>query len=578
MKPNTRYAALEARTVSLRASAAFSTAGVEVDEKAGIIKSAAVMTIGSAIGHGFSIDATTLEQVAALINANADGVKIRFRHPEPNPDGTMPDDIGDVIGRVKNARVEGDSVRGDVYLGDYASKLPGLGDVRSYLLSRAKQDPTGLGLSAVIRFDAEPVNGADGRAVDVVARVSEVAAVDFVGRPAANPNGLLSAAGTAPAAPTKQPAAGKVPAANVSRLQSRNQMDPKLKELLCALGLDYSASDEAATAFHNALSDDHKTELKSKLEAYAAAEQVDSDSATSAANMAAAGTTATAAPVAAVASMSARQTASRTALITDDGDKLLGRGQEPRQPRGGHPRRDHAPRGVTVEKPHERAQQLRGTVAGRHGQAALRVARRAAPTSRTTSAPPRVADLLGPRNFAQAYREPRAARAVVQRLHSILADTINKTLRRRTSTPRARGTAGPGARPTRTSRRSPAPRSASRRTCVSARRGREINYVTLSDSKETYALTEYVGGIKLTRRAIINDDLDAFSRIPMLQGNAAKRKEDDVAYAIITANAAWPTRARCSTRRRSPRTGGHATYTSQRRRRHRGVAGGDRKS
>jgi hypothetical protein len=171
MKPNTQYAALEARTVSLRASAAFSTAGVEVDEKAGIIKSAAVMTIGSAIGHGFSIDATTLEQVAALINANADGVKIRFRHPEPNPDGTMPDDIGDVIGRVKNARVEGDSVRGDVYLGDYASKLPGLGDVRSYLLSRAKQDPTGLGLSAVIRFDAEPVNGADGRAVDVVARV-----------------------------------------------------------------------------------------------------------------------------------------------------------------------------------------------------------------------------------------------------------------------------------------------------------------------------------------------------------------------------------------------------------------------
>ena len=68
--------------------------------------------------------------------------------------------------------------------------------------------------------------------------------------------------------------------------------------------------------------------------------------------------------------------------------------------------------------------------------------------------------------------------------------------------------------------------------------GGEVTYANLSETRETYALVEYAKGIRLTRRAIINDDLDAFGRIPMLQGRSAKRKEDDVVYAILTANAA----------------------------------------
>jgi hypothetical protein len=71
----------------------------------------------------------------------------------------------------------------------------------------------------------------------------------------------------------------------------------------------------------------------------------------------------------------------------------------------------------------------------------------------------------------------------------------------------------------------------------SRNQGKGIDYVNLSDTNETYALAEYTNGIKLTRQALINDDLDAFARIPMLQGNAAARKEDDVAYGILTANA-----------------------------------------
>jgi hypothetical protein len=68
--------------------------------------------------------------------------------------------------------------------------------------------------------------------------------------------------------------------------------------------------------------------------------------------------------------------------------------------------------------------------------------------------------------------------------------------------------------------------------------GGEIKFVTMTDSKESYAVVEYASGIRLTRQAIINDDLDAFGRIPQLQGASARRKEDDVVYAILTANAA----------------------------------------
>jgi hypothetical protein len=68
--------------------------------------------------------------------------------------------------------------------------------------------------------------------------------------------------------------------------------------------------------------------------------------------------------------------------------------------------------------------------------------------------------------------------------------------------------------------------------------GGGIRYVTMGEGREVYALVEYTGGIRLTRRTIINDDLDAFSRIPALQANAASRKEDDVCYAVLTANAA----------------------------------------
>lgn len=59
---------------------------------------------------------------------------------------------------------------------------------------------------------------------------------------------------------------------------------------------------------------------------------------------------------------------------------------------------------------------------------------------------------------------------------------------------------------------------------------------TPSDSKETYSLATYGEVIAITRKVIINDDLQAFTRIPMLLGVAAARLEADTVWGIFTGN------------------------------------------
>lgn len=60
----------------------------------------------------------------------------------------------------------------------------------------------------------------------------------------------------------------------------------------------------------------------------------------------------------------------------------------------------------------------------------------------------------------------------------------------------------------------------------------------LYESNETYALLTYGEIVPITRKAIINDDLDAFTRVPSLLGVKAANKESDLVWAIFTANAA----------------------------------------
>jgi hypothetical protein len=190
------------RVAALRAGPVqYSDHGVSVDAKAGVIRNVAIATVGPAKGHGFDLDQTSIEQLATLANAMPDGVKVRFRHPAQeraqSPDGqpvdTLADSTGTMVGRVKNVHVVGNQARGDVYLGGYAAMLPGLGNVRDYLLAHAVEDPAAIGMSAMFVFDVEPIVDRYGGVTALVARIQSLEAVDFVDQPAANPAGLLSA-------------------------------------------------------------------------------------------------------------------------------------------------------------------------------------------------------------------------------------------------------------------------------------------------------------------------------------------------------------------------------------------------
>ncbi|MEW8645216.1 MAG: head maturation protease, ClpP-related [Candidatus Thiodiazotropha endolucinida] len=58
----------------------------------------------------------------------------------------------------------------------------------------------------------------------------------------------------------------------------------------------------------------------------------------------------------------------------------------------------------------------------------------------------------------------------------------------------------------------------------------------LSDRAESYQLKTYARVMKLTRQAIINDDLGGFTRIPVAYGASAARKEADLVYQLIISN------------------------------------------
>ena len=68
--------------------------------------------------------------------------------------------------------------------------------------------------------------------------------------------------------------------------------------------------------------------------------------------------------------------------------------------------------------------------------------------------------------------------------------------------------------------------------------GGEFKKGIVSDGKETYALATYGRILGINRQTIINDDMDAFTRLPMLCARAAADLESDTVYGIVTANAA----------------------------------------
>jgi hypothetical protein len=58
----------------------------------------------------------------------------------------------------------------------------------------------------------------------------------------------------------------------------------------------------------------------------------------------------------------------------------------------------------------------------------------------------------------------------------------------------------------------------------------------MSDSKESYKVEKYGAMFTVSWETVVNDDLDAISRIPAMHGNAARRKVNKVCYNVLTSN------------------------------------------
>ena len=85
-----------------------------------------------------------LRQAAALMNAQPRGVKSHFAHPTLSADG-----LGRLLGRAKNARVEGDQLKADLHLLKSSRSTPD-GDLGGYIMDLAEEDSAAFGSSLVL--------------------------------------------------------------------------------------------------------------------------------------------------------------------------------------------------------------------------------------------------------------------------------------------------------------------------------------------------------------------------------------------------------------------------------------------
>lgn len=158
-------------SAALRHNFAISFESARVDREAGIISGVAVITEGPALGHGMSVDATTLEQVKASAETYKNGLKVKMTHGG---------DAGDIIGFINNFRIDGKTLRGDFHLLKSYDK-------REYVMELAESIPDTFGMSISFSGPDEVKGG------KTFARCVEIYSCDLVAEPAANPSGLFSA-------------------------------------------------------------------------------------------------------------------------------------------------------------------------------------------------------------------------------------------------------------------------------------------------------------------------------------------------------------------------------------------------
>lgn len=127
-----------------------------VDRKAGVIRGYSVAKLGVTLDERCEFDDASLEKIVELGNTVPNGIKSRFTHPSMSDDG-----MGKFLGRSRNFRRDGDTVRADLHLSKTAFKTPE-GDLATYVLDLAEDDPDAFGCSVVIGWEQEYRREEDG--------------------------------------------------------------------------------------------------------------------------------------------------------------------------------------------------------------------------------------------------------------------------------------------------------------------------------------------------------------------------------------------------------------------------------
>jgi len=569
--------------VRLSQPAALAGDGFEVDAESGLFKNVSIITRGPAIGHGFDVDDKMLEQVAASLNGKAKGVKAHMTHAGMGIFSDA-DSIEFLVGRaaIGEARIVDGQVRADIQLREYARKTP-RGDLWAFLTGVGKDDPDAMGVSIVFVPDQyEEREDENQQTLPPAGRVKDVTAVDFVGDAGANPGGLLERK-------QKQADGHGRPSPH-----GDGTMNEALKKYLASIGLDAEATDEEAAEYAAALEGDQKTiaegladkpkadEAKAEKTKATAKPKADDDGeklsaadkkivATRAADRARFGELkGLAAKFGKDIEWLGEQFESgatveqvRTEILKEQAAKMqrisavsVGADREAEglseaisdaiclRTRIGLYEYDPVTRLAIrdgegrpkIRQAHKRAEQFRALPLSEMARQYLVLLGMPGVNSFTR---PRIADLVMSRD--RLWREFPGVIGLAQSTSSfpyILEDVQNKSLQAAYAEATKkweqcfRRTTNPDFKTIKRMALSAAP------DLVEREEGAEVKYYTLTEKRETYHLVTYSAGITQTRLVIINDDIDAFNRIPALQANSCMRKEDTVAFAPLTANAA----------------------------------------
>ena len=150
----------------------------------------------------------------------------------------------------------------------------------------------------------------------------------------------------------------------------------------------------------------------------------------------------------------------------------------------------------------------------------------------------RIAEVALQGSVARTRNSSMAARESTTDFPAILANVANKTLRQgyeaypRTFQPFCRQMTAQDFKPINRVMLADAP------VLQQLNEKGEYHRAQLTDNNINYALNTYGEIVALTRKVIINDDLQAFTRVPALLGVAAARLESDTVWGIITSNPA----------------------------------------